>query len=61
MAVLQIALLAVLVFIVLYGTSRASGYLADLLRRPGQNSNASDSSPQNGVKTAKYGTHFHHS
>lgn len=61
MAALEIAILAVLVFAVLYGISRASGYFSDLLTRSAQDKSVIDSSPRGNVKTAKFGTRFHRS
>jgi len=60
MAALEIAILALLVFVVLYVISRASGYFSDLLARTRSAQNAELLDPfRSCVKTAKFGARFH--
>jgi hypothetical protein len=63
MAALEIAILAMFVFAVLYGTSRASGYFSGrlLARSAQQDDDLADPSPHSRVKTAKFGARFHRS
>ena len=62
MAALHITILALLVFVLLYGISRASAYFSDLLAPTRSAQNAALLDPfRSGVKTAKFGARFRHS
>ena len=60
MAALHITILALLVFVVLYGISRASGYVSGLhsRTRSAQDDGLMDPSPQSRVKKARFGAQF---
>jgi hypothetical protein len=61
MTALQTAILALLVFVVLYVISRASGDFSNLRSRTrsAQEDDLIDPSPRSSVKTAKFGARFH--